>query len=166
MHPTFEPDSSSLSPSWRDCLARTRSAVLNVLVAVGFTIAVSGWLLGGRAESPRAQSGKVLHYPLTLGLIVVAVTSYVSRRFMGRHAALSDPGHAERVFFRAHVIPALIAALAAPLGVVYGCLISSRLEAVIPFWVVPLALGYLCMPRERELMDFDRPTSEAGTSSP
>ena len=45
----------------------------------------------------------------TLGLIVVAVTSYVSRRFMGRHAALSGPGRAERVFFRAHVIPALIA---------------------------------------------------------
>ena len=48
------------------CLERTRSAVLNVLVAVGSRIAVSGWLLRrrdrrrDRPAPPRAPSGPVV----------------------------------------------------------------------------------------------------------
>jgi hypothetical protein len=166
MHPRFEPDSSKLSDASRACLARTRSAVLNVLVAVGLVIAGSGWLLRTRADAPRLQPSKTLHDRLTLGLISLAATSYVSRRVMARRAARSDPARREALFFRAHVVPALIAALAAPLGLAYGWLVAARLEAIIPFWVVPLALGLLSLPREGELTDLGRRNSEAGASSP
>ena len=42
------------------CLERTRSPVLNVLVAVGLSIAVSGWLLRTRAETWQPRPAKTL----------------------------------------------------------------------------------------------------------
>ena len=43
---------------WADCLTRTRTAVLNVLIGVGLTIALSGWILRGREEpGPLAKTG-------------------------------------------------------------------------------------------------------------
>ena len=50
MQDTNDPDPSPRIQSWAVCLERTRSAVLNVLVGVGLTIAIGGWLLRGRAE--------------------------------------------------------------------------------------------------------------------
>jgi hypothetical protein len=157
----------TLDPTSRDCLAKTRSAVLNVLVATGLMIAVSGWLLRLRAgafDRP-AQPTRLLHQGLMTALAVVAASSYLARRLLGRRAALRDPSRRARTFFRAHVLPALIAALAAPLGLAYGWFLAPSLESVIPFWVVALALGFLSLPRVAELADFDQTMPHAGASA-
>src|SRR5262249_5764695 len=109
---TIEPDSQELDPPLRACLDRTRSAVLNVLLAVGLTIAVSGWLLRCRARAERPPAAHAFHAELTLGLIALAITSYTLRRVLGRHAALSRSARPESLFFWSHVLPAAIAALA------------------------------------------------------
>jgi hypothetical protein len=164
MRPTLDSSSQFLDPASRACLARTRSAVLNVLIAVGLTIAASGWLLRMRAGAAGPQPAGTLHDRLMLLLLALGVTSYLSGRLMGRRAALSDPSRRESLFFWSHVVPALIAALSAPLGLLYGWLIRPRLDAVIPFWIVPLALGLLSLPRATELADFERPMPESGAS--
>jgi hypothetical protein len=164
MRHTPETDSTGLDPASEACLSRTRSAVLNVLVAVGLTIAVSGWLLRGRQPEAPAQTERLVHQVLTLGWLGLGVLSFLMRRIMGRRAALSDPSYRERRFFRAHVLPAIAAALIVPLGLLHGWLSDPRLEAVIPFWVVPLALGFLALPRASELEGFDRPISDAGAA--
>jgi hypothetical protein len=51
----------------------------------------------------------------------------------------------------------LIAALAVPLGFVYGYAIDPTLPAVAPFWVAALTLGFLSLPRRSILDDFDDP---------
>ncbi len=164
MHPTPEPDSTGLDPASQACLTRTRSAVLNVLIAVGLTIAVSGWLLRGREPEVPARIGLDVHQVLTFGWLGLGVLSFLSRRIMGRRTALRDPFHRESRFFRSHVVPAITAALIAPLGLVHGWWSDPRLEAVIPFWVVPMALGLLALPRASELDGFDRPISGAGVA--
>ena len=71
------------------CLERTRSAVLNVLVGVGLTIATAGWLLRGREPRPgplREAGG--LHDVLMVALIVLAVASYLVRRSARRRSGL------------------------------------------------------------------------------
>ena len=67
MHDTSESHPSDAKSEWADCLRRTRAAVLNVLIGVGLTIALSGWILRGREEpGPLAKTGR-LHDVLTLG---------------------------------------------------------------------------------------------------
>jgi len=145
--------------SWADCLDRARSAVLNVLVGVGLTIAASGWLLRGRARAQRPSAPRGLHDVLMLALIALAVASYLALR-AGRRPAGFSPGRRQAAFFRSRVLSATIAALAAPLGTVHGWWVDPRLEAIVPFWVVPLALGFLAVPRAHELADLDRPSPD------
>jgi len=164
MQDTNDPEQLPAAPSWAVCLERTRSAVLNVLVGVGLTIAIGGWLLRGRAEGRPPPREQWLHKLLMAALIVLAVTSYLIRRSARRPAASEDPGHRQARFYRSHVLSAAIAALAAPLGIVYGWWIDPRLSAVIPFWVVPLALGFLSIPRAHDLDDFDRSSNNPGAS--
>ncbi len=166
MHHTAAPDSPSHDPEWRACLARTRSAVLNTLVGVGLSIAVSGWLLRGRAENWQPGPPQIWQNSLTTGLAGLGIVSYLMLRIMGRQARRADRARRPSAFFWAHLVPALIAAWAVPLGVVYGWIVAPRLDAVIPFWVVALALGFLSLPRERELADFYDPARRAGASSP
>jgi hypothetical protein len=144
-------------------LERTRSAVLNVLVGVGAAIALGGWLLRGRAEAGRPVPPRGLHEVLMIALVALAASSYALRRLLARRAARLDPGRREPAFFRAHVLPAAIAALAAPLGIAYGWWVAPRLEAVIPFWVVPLALGFLAIPRAHEVDELERRSPDPGT---
>jgi hypothetical protein len=40
---------------------------------------------------------------------------------------------------------------------VYGWIVRPRLDAVAPFWVAALALGFLALPRAAELDGFDAP---------
>ena len=166
MRPTLEPDQPSTDPGHeRDgCLERTRSSVLNVLVAVGLSIAVSGWLLRARAESPRPRPTKAVSDALYVSLIALAVASYATRRLMGARAPRAPAGRRDHLFYWSHVGPALIAALAVPLGLAYGWLVSPRLDAVIPFWAVPFALGFLSLPRQAELLDLGRSSSQDGAS--
>ena len=88
MHPTPTPVAPSRDPDWHACLLRTRSAVLNTLVGVGLSIAVSGWLLRGRAETWQPRPATVWKETLTGGLIVLGMASYLSLRIMGQRARL------------------------------------------------------------------------------
>jgi hypothetical protein len=166
MHPTPAPESLNLDSAWRDCLTRTRSAVLNILVGVGLSIAVSGWILRGRVDTWQPRPVQVWQKSLTGGLIVLGTASYLALRIMGRRARRARPDRRHSAFFWSHVIPALIAASAVPLGLVHGWVVAPWLDQVIPFWVVPLALGFLSLPRHRELADFHDQADQAGASSP
>lgn len=139
------------------CLERTRSAVLNVLVAAGAGIAVSGWALGrldaGALELDH-ETGQRYAYT---ALAALGGLSYFWRRNASSRAALRDPSTRADRFFRAHVSSAAIAAMAVPLGYLYGWGIYPRLGGVLPFWVAALALGFLAVPREAEVRDFDEP---------
>ena len=42
-----------------------------------------------------------------------------------------------------------------PLGLAYGWLVRPRLDAVGPFWVAALTLGFLALPRARQFEDLD-----------
>jgi len=76
---------------------------------------------------------------------------------LGLRARLRDPHLRGSRFFWGHVIPAAIGALAAPLGLLYGWLVSPRIEAILPFWLAALVLGILAYPRGRELKDLGAP---------
>ena len=152
MQDTNDPDPLPADPAWAACLERTRSAVLNVLVGVGLTIAIGGWLLRGRAEAGPAPEAAMAPR------VVDGRTPRAGRRELlvrrsGKTACRCRliPADRQATFYRSHVLAASIAALAAPLGIVYGWWIDPRLAAVIPFWVVPLALGFLAIPRAHEL---------------
>ena len=138
------------SSSW---LNRTRSGVLNVLVASGVGIAASGLLLRWR-DGWAVSSATVAQRRLLLGgLFVLTVMSYVTRRVLVVRSRLGEPvGRAHRLYW-AHIIAALIAALAVPLGLAYGWFVRPRLDAVAPFWVAALALGFLALPRSIDFED-------------
>jgi hypothetical protein len=149
-----------LEPAAQECLQRTRSAVLNVLVAVGIGIAASGFFLAGRergALDPTSDLARLLVRADRLDLLALIVVGYVARRIGTRRSALSDPAQRASRFSRAHVVAAMLGALAVPLGLLHGWAIRPQLEAVAPYWVAALALGSLSLPRAAELEGFDDP---------
>ena len=148
---TNEPDGPTPSNGMVACLARTRGAVLNVLVGVGMMIAISGWLLRRRAGQDLPLPPGGLHDGLQLALLVVAVGGYLVRRAWARRPASLPVDRLEARFYRSHVGSAAIAALGVPLGLAFGWFVDPRLGGVAPFWVVPLALGFLAYPRRGEL---------------
>jgi hypothetical protein len=163
MPPTSESDrATSDSGQGMPLLERTRSHVLNVLVVVGLTIAVSGWLLRGRAQDWQPRPAKALSDSLYVALIALAAASYIARRMLGARVTRAQAGRRDRLFYWSHVGPALIAAAAVPLGFAYGWLVVPRLDAVIPFWAVPFALGFLSLPRKSERSDPSRTHSDGG----
>ena len=154
-------------PAWEACLVRTRLAVLNVLVGVGLTIAVGGWLIRGRIEGHRPASPGGLADALMPGLLALILASCLLRYVLARRAPYVAPGRRASAFFRAHVLPAAVIALAAPLGIAYGWWVNPRFEDVMPFWVIPMALGFLFLPRSYELNAFQGPTpGPSGAPSP
>ena len=157
---------SDLDPASQACLERTRSAVLNVLIAVGLGIAVSGVVLRYRDHSALFRAPDSLRRGMLGGLLALVVASYLGRRILGRRSALRDPAGRASRFFRAHVIAASVGALAIPLGLAYGWMVRPRLDGVAPFWVAALALGFLALPRASELEDLDPPVPHAGPSEP
>jgi hypothetical protein len=150
MRHTNDPDADVNGSAMADGLARTRKAVLNMLVGVGFMIAVSGGLIRRRAEDAIAPRGRWLHDGLLFALMAVAVASYLARR-AARGVASMPTGRREVHFYRTHVGAAAIAAMGVPLGLAYGWFVDPSLEGVAPFWVVPMALGLLAIPRRGEL---------------
>jgi hypothetical protein len=139
--------------------------VLNVMVVVGLSIAVSGWLLRTRAQTWQPRPAKTLSDSLYAALVVLSAVSYISRRVLGARARRAEPGRSNRLLYWSHVGPAVIAALAVPLGLVYGWLVAPRVDAVIPFWAVPFALGFLCLPRKSALTEQESSGSDGGPSS-
>ena len=145
------------------CLVRTRLAVLNVLVGVGLAIALGGVLLRGRAEIHRPLPPGGLPDAWMSGLLALILASCALRAVLARRAPSVAPERRASAFFWAHVLPAAVIALAAPLGIAYGWWVAPRLEAVIPFWVVPLALGFLAIPRAHEVDELERRSPDPGT---
>jgi hypothetical protein len=165
MAPMFKLGLSQQEPPrpGQDFLAHTRTAVLNVLIAVGLVIAISGGLLRFRAGSEAATFSRRFHQELMACLVLVAVTSYAARRILTQRLWRGKAPASESLFYWSHVLPAAIAALAAPLGLAYGWFIDPTVKSVIPFWVVALALGSLALPRSTELDCFDRPAAGEGS---
>ena len=157
MRDLAETSELSLDPFAVDCLQRTRASVLNVLLVVGVVVALSGILLRGRPAGALQAAAPRLNDMMLGSLILIFVASTLLRRALGRRARLNDPTLRGKRFFWGHVLPAIVGALAAPLGLVHGWLLSPRLETIIPFWVTALLLGVLAYPRGRELEGFDLP---------
>jgi hypothetical protein len=153
MPPTNEPAADPVDPEREACLSRTRAAVLNVLVVAGFLIAVSGWLLRRHAQQGFVVASRAWHDRLLFGLIAVAVCSYVIRRSGTRGSDARGVSRRAARFFWSHVGSAAVAAVGVILGFVYGWYVDPRLQGVIVFWVVPMALGLLALPRRGELDD-------------
>jgi hypothetical protein len=158
MRDLSESADENLDPASLECLKKTRSGVLNVLVGVGMVVALSGMLLRGRVEDGVPNGFSHTMYG---GLILIFATSTIARRSLGRRSWLRDPSSRGARFFRGHVLAAAIGALAAPLGLVFGWLASPRLEAILPFWITALVLGILAYPRGYELDGFDAPMPPA-----
>lgn len=135
----------------------TRSLVLNILVGVGAVIALSGLGLRtldrGATDWPR-DAVELTAHGMLVGLVVA---SFAARRAVGSRSALRPPSTRASRFRRAHALGAALGALAAPLGTAYAFAVRPTLEAVAPFWVAALALGFLSLPRRRELDGFDAP---------
>jgi hypothetical protein len=148
---------SDLEPPAVACLAKTRSAVLNILVAVGAGIAVSGLVLRWRDRHALHRAPDLARQGMLGALLVLVVASYLIRRIAARRSALRAPEGRCRRFYWAHVLAALMGAVAIPLGLAYGWTVRPRLDAVAPFWVAALALGFLALPRAYELEGFDEP---------
>jgi hypothetical protein len=156
---TNDPDAVPGDAEREACLRRTRVAVLNVLMGVGLMIAVSGWLLRRRAEEGIVGPSRRLHDALLTALYLVGIVSYLVRRVASVRAARVPMAERGPLFYGSRVATAALAALGVPLGLAYGWWVDSRLEAVIPFWVVPLALGLLAIPRRAELDDITPSTT-------
>ncbi|MGZ3337707.1 MAG: hypothetical protein ACXVBV_20505, partial [Isosphaeraceae bacterium] len=91
MRDPAETAEESLDPASLDCLKKTRSGVLNVLVGVGAVVALSGALLRRRADDVVVPVPDLLNQVLFLCLILTFVVSTVTRRVLGRRARLRDP---------------------------------------------------------------------------
>lgn len=132
-------------------LARTRKAVLDVLVADALAIAASGWLIRSRAGGEIPRPSRWLHDGLFGALLLVAVASYVIRRSAIRTDRSLSPERRAARSFRSRVGAAAVAALALPIGLAYGWFVEPTLQGVAPFWVAAVALGILAFPMRGEL---------------
>ena len=150
-----------IEPAAVACVDRTRSSVLNVLVVVGAGIAVSGWVLG-RRDRGASLWDPVTAWRISVGVLVaLLVASRMLIRVGAGRSALREPSRRGARFARMHIASAVVGGLAVPLGFAYGWMIQPRIEAVAPFWVVALASGFLALPREQELADFEDPMTDA-----
>jgi hypothetical protein len=140
-----------------ELVRRTRSAVLNVLVVVGGGIALSGLILRDRRRGATLWPPDPTRRAAYVALLGLVVASVVLRRVLGRRSGLRDQATRAGRFFRAHLAGALAGALAVPLGLAYAYAVRPDLEAVAPFWVAALALGFLSLPRPDALSDLDAP---------
>lgn len=159
---SFDSDRQGLGrdPATVDWLARTRSAVLNVLVFVGAGIAVSGWGLRRRQPGQRAPWGwdvPLTHSDAMIVLVGLIALAYAILRVGSSRTFLRGPTTRGLRFFWSRVAAAMVAAAAIPLGFVAGWTNDPRLEVLAPFWIAALGLGFLALPRGFELDDFAEP---------
>jgi len=138
-------------------LARARSAVLNVLVAVGLGIGVSGWALARRASATAPQFLWIAQRAAYPALAILLFASIATRYLFASRRALGDPARRGARLYRAHVASAALGALAIPLGFAFAWLFDPELEGVGPFWFVALAAGVLALPWDAQVAGLDSP---------
>jgi hypothetical protein len=155
-----------LEPSALACLERTRAAVTNVLLVAALGIAAGGLLLRWRAGQALPRVPVVVRQAEELALFGLIAASIFVRRWVGSRSRLRDPSRRAARFSRAHLVSAVIGALAVPLGLVYGWTVRPRLDAVGPFWVAAITMGALAWPRAIELEGFDAPMPEPNEPTP
>jgi hypothetical protein len=147
----------ALDPPAVACINQTRAAVLNIIIVAGLLLVVSGFVVRefdfGVPRMPQDQARRVAYGTL----FVLVVASYGTRRALSSRQSLRDPRTRGPRFYLAHVVGALIGALAVPLGFLYGVAVRPELREIAPFWVAGMALGFLALPRGHELADFDEP---------
>ena len=140
--------------------------MLNVLVGVGVVVALSGALLRRRANDvvlPAPGPSEPGH----VSLPVRDLRGQHDRRRVARpagSAARSPPARAALLLGTRHSRGDRRPGGA--LGLLYGWLVSPRLEAILPFWLAALVLGILAYPRGRELEDLDAPMELHGKLAP
>ena len=165
----FDTDRNGLGrdPETVDCLVRTRSAVLNVLLFTGAGIAVSGYLLGRHGlGQPPLWGMSITRRGAMAGLLGLIVLAYLILRVGSGRELLRDPLTRAARFFRARVAVAIVGALSIPLGFLAGWSNDPRLEALAPFWIAALGLGFLAIPRGYELDDFAEPIASDPPAGP
>jgi hypothetical protein len=143
-------------------LERTRSAVMNIMVAMGGGIALSGIVLGRQKWGPSLFSPELAQKWAYRALLALFVASHVARRLGTSRAALRDPEGRPGRFFWGHVLAAAFAALAVPLGFFSAwatgpLALRPLIWDILPFWLVGLALAVLAFPRDYELAGLDKP---------
>ncbi len=113
LEPGAGPDPAR-DPAASACLARTRSAVLNVLVVAGLGIAASGWILGRHDPEAPPWGPDRTHRAGMAALLVLAAFAYMMLRVGSGRDALRDPSRRASRFFKARVGAAGVAARASP----------------------------------------------------
>lgn len=155
----------TVDPAAPACIHRTRSVVLNIVIASGLLLVIGGIVVReldlGPPRFPEVPARRAA-YGALIGLVFL---SYGLRRVVGGRMSLRDPATRGPRFYLAHVLSAAIGALAIPLGIAYGILVRPDLQEIAPFWVAGMALGFLALPRGYELDDFDEPMIRPGTGS-
>ena len=146
-----------LDPASADCLERTRSAVMTLLVVDGLAIALSGLLLRGRGGGITLMEPAEAYRWSYLALLALMMIGSLVRVVGTTRWLLGDPGRRGRRFYWSHVASAAAGLPALGLGFAYGWAIRPSLSAVAPYWGVALVLGVLALPRVDELIGFDRP---------
>jgi hypothetical protein len=150
---------SALEPPAAACLERTRSVVLDIMVADGIGIAITGYLLRRPDVGALFRAPLIVEQALFGALLSVVVLSYVVLRTGTRRSLLRNPRHRAARLFRAHVLAAGIGFLAIPLGLLYGWFIDADLSKMAGFWIAALGCGAMSLPRAVELEGFDQPLS-------
>ena len=154
---TLPDDPHAASSAALAILERTRSAVTNVLLAVGLGIAVSGWALARREPGlppwPPTQARRVA-YAALCALIAASVTI---RRVWASRCGLRKSARRAARLYASHVVSAGVGALSVPLGFAYAWSVRPTLDGVGPFWLAGLALVALAQPRDNEIEAFDAP---------
>ncbi len=159
-------DPSSTIDAAAALIDRTRSAVLNVMIAAAAGVALSGWILRTRDRGATLWSPDLTRRACYVALLALVLGSTVARRVLASRSALRDPATRAPRYFRAHVTSAALGALAVPLGLLYGFAIEPRLQAVTPFWVAALAIGVLSLPRTEALEGFAEPLPQPPAPGP
>jgi len=138
-------------------LERARSAVLNVLVAVGLGIGVSGWALARRASATAPQFLWIAQRAAYPALAILLFASIATRYLLAPRRAPGRPTRRAARLYWAHFASAAVGALAVPLGFAFAWLFDPELEGVGPFWFVALATGLLAMPGAPRAAGLDPP---------
>lgn len=155
----------ALEPGASRCLERTRSWVLNVLVADGLTILISALVLRQVGPVVVDVESDLLRKILFGTLFAVFVVAMLVLRRLGGRERLADPTTRASRFFGSHVGAAAIGWAALPTGLIYGLTVDPSLGGLAPFWLAAMVLGKLAYPGAVELEGFDEPMSHAPESA-